>query len=106
MIKNAKTCSPTCSYSGSRPPETFLTTVKAFWLVHLRRTALFLQDLNSVVDRDVNIAPGRETGIDAVLIGVDGTALLDHPGDPGSDGGLLDIATALILSAPGCPALP
>ena len=57
-------------------------------------------------DRDVNIAPGRETGIDAVIIGVDDAALLDHPGDPGSDGGLLDIATALILNAPGCPALP
>ena len=60
----------------------------------------------TLVDRDVNIAPGRETGIDAVLIGVDDAALLDHPGDPGSDGGLLDIATALILNAPGCPALP
>ena len=60
----------------------------------------------TLVDRDVNIAPGRETGIDAVLIGVDGAALLDHPGDAGSDGGLLDFATALILSAPGCPALP
>ena len=28
MIKNAKICSPTFSYSGSRPPETFLTTEK------------------------------------------------------------------------------
>ena len=27
MIKNAKICSPTCSYSGSRPHEAFLTTV-------------------------------------------------------------------------------
>ena len=46
----------------------------------------------TVVDRDMDVAPGRETGIEAVLIGVDGAALLDHQGDPVSDGGLLDIA--------------
>ena len=46
----------------------------------------------TVVDRDVNIAPGQETGIEAVLIGVDGASLLDHQDDPGLNGGLLDKA--------------
>ena len=46
----------------------------------------------NVVDRDMDVAPSWETGIDTVLIGVDGAALLDHLGDPGSDGGLLDIS--------------
>ena len=45
----------------------------------------------TVIDRDMDVAPSRETGIDAVLIGVDGAALLDHLGDPGSDSGLLDV---------------
>ena len=47
----------------------------------------------TVVDRDMDVAPRWETGIDAVLIGVDGAALLDHLGDPGLDGGLLDVVT-------------
>ena len=47
----------------------------------------------TVVDRDMDVAPSWETGIDAVLIGVDGAALLDHLGDPGLGGGLLDVAT-------------
>ena len=34
----------------------------------------------TVVDRDMDVAPSRETGIDAVLIGVDGAVLLDHLG--------------------------
>lgn len=46
----------------------------------------------TVVDRDMDVARGGETGVDAVLIGVDGAALLDHLGDPGLDGGLLDSA--------------
>ena len=46
----------------------------------------------TMIDRDVNVAPGWETGIDAVLVGIDRTSLLDHFGDPGLDGGLLDIA--------------
>ena len=45
----------------------------------------------TVIDRDMDVAPSWETGIDAVLIGVDGAALLDHLGDPGSKGGLLDV---------------
>ena len=45
----------------------------------------------TVIDRDMDVAPGWETGIDAVLIGVDGAALLDHLGDPRSDGGLLSV---------------
>ena len=49
----------------------------------------------TVIDRDMDVAPSWETGIDAVLIGVDGAALLDHLGDPGLDGGLLDVATQL-----------
>ena len=49
----------------------------------------------TVIDRDMNIAPGWETGVDAVLIGVDGAALLDHLGDPGSNGGLLNITAQL-----------
>ena len=32
----------------------------------------------TVIDRDMDVAPSWETGIDAVLIGVDGAALLDH----------------------------
>jgi len=47
----------------------------------------------TVIDREMDISPGRQTGIDAVLVGIDGTSLLDHFGDPGLDGGLLDIAT-------------
>ena len=31
MIRNAKICSPTFSYSGSKPPETFLTTNPWGW---------------------------------------------------------------------------
>ena len=46
----------------------------------------------TMIDRDVNVAPGWETGIDAVLVGIDRTSLQDHFGDPGLDGGLLDIA--------------
>ena len=46
----------------------------------------------TVIDRDMDIAPGWETGINAVLVGIDGTSLLDHFGDPGLDSGLLNIA--------------
>ena len=46
----------------------------------------------SMVDRDMHVAPGRETGIHAVLVGVDGAALLDRRGDPGSNGCLLHVA--------------
>ena len=45
----------------------------------------------TMIDRDMDIAPGWETGINAVFIGVHRASLLDHPGDPGSDGGLLDV---------------
>ena len=54
----------------------------------------------TVIDRDMDVAPSWETGIDAVLIGVDGATLLDHLGDPGSDGGLLDVAIQLEGNAP------
>jgi hypothetical protein len=46
----------------------------------------------TVIDRDMDIAPGRETGIDAVFVGIHRASLLDHFGDPGLNGGLLDIA--------------
>ena len=49
----------------------------------------------TMVDRDMDVTPSWETCIDAVLIGADDAALLDHLGDPGLDGGLLDIATRL-----------
>ena len=45
-----------------------------------------------VIDRDMDVPPGWKTGIDTVLVGIDGTSLLDHFGDPGLDGGLLNIA--------------
>ena len=46
----------------------------------------------TVIDRDMDIAPGWETGIHAVFVGIYRASLLDHPGDPGLDGGLLDSA--------------
>ena len=46
----------------------------------------------TVIDGDMDIAPGWETGINAVFVGIYRASLLDHPGDPGLDGGLLDIA--------------
>ena len=38
----------------------------------------------TVIDRDVNVAPSWETGINAVLVGIHDTSLLDHLCDPGS----------------------
>jgi len=46
----------------------------------------------TVIDRDVDIPPGWEAGIDAVFIGVYRTSLLDHPGDPRLDRLLPDSA--------------
>ena len=46
----------------------------------------------TVIDRDMDIAPGRQTGIDAVLVGIYRASMLDHFGDPGLDCRLPDIA--------------
>ena len=46
----------------------------------------------AVIDRDMDIALDRETGVNAVLVGIDGTSLLDHQSDPGLDRRLPDIA--------------
>ena len=46
----------------------------------------------TVIDRDMDITPSWETGVNAVLVGIDGTSLLDHFGDPGLDRRLPDIA--------------
>ncbi len=46
----------------------------------------------TVMDRDMDIAPTRKASVDAVLVGVDRAALLDHGRDPGLNGGLLDVA--------------
>ena len=46
----------------------------------------------TVIDRDMDIAPGWKTDINAVFVGVHRTSLLDHPGDPGLDRRLPDIA--------------
>jgi hypothetical protein len=46
----------------------------------------------TVIDRDMNIAPCWKTGIDAVFVGIHRAFLLDHPGDPGLDGRLLNSA--------------
>ena len=48
----------------------------------------------AVIDRDINIAPGWQTSIDALLVGIDGTSLLDHFGDPGLDRRLPDLAAS------------
>lgn len=46
----------------------------------------------AVIDRDMGIAPGWKTGINAVFVGIDSTSLLDHSGDPGLDRRLPNIA--------------
>ena len=46
----------------------------------------------TVIDCDMNITPGWETGIHAVFVGIHRVSLLDHQGDPGLDGGLQDSA--------------
>ena len=46
----------------------------------------------TVIDRDIDIAPGCETGVNAVFVGIYRASLLDHPGDPGLDRRLPNIA--------------
>ena len=46
----------------------------------------------TVIDRDMDVTSGWQAGINAVLVGVHRTSLLDHPGDPGLDRRLPNIA--------------
>ena len=46
----------------------------------------------TVIDRDMDIALSWETGVNAVLVSIDGTSLLDHQSDPGLDRRLPAIA--------------
>jgi hypothetical protein len=39
----------------------------------------------TVIDRDMDIAPGWQAGVNAVLVGIHRASLLDHQGDPRLD---------------------
>jgi hypothetical protein len=46
----------------------------------------------TVIDRDMDLAPGWETGINAVFVGIHRASRLDHFGDSGLDRRLPDLA--------------
>lgn len=49
----------------------------------------------SMVDGDMGVAPLGQASVDAVFVGVDATATLDHLCDQGLDRALLDVVTHL-----------